>query len=659
MTTLVIVESPGKIKKLAAILGDSYKIAASVGHVRDLPTREIGVQAPDFVPKYEPTERGREILAKLKGEIAKADRVILATDPDREGEAIAWHLADALGLKKPERTTFNSITAPVVQAAMKSTRTIDMALVRAQEARRVLDRLVGYQVSPALSDVAQEQLTAGRVQTPAVRLVVDRERAIQAFTSTKHYGAVLDFPGGWSAEWDTGPFLADGSEYLTDQGLAERVAALRAVTVSTFENTEAKKAPPAPFTTSTLQQAAGAKLKFKPKQTMELAQKLYELGAIVYHRTDSPNMSEEGMADVAAYANAAGLPLSPKRRTWKAKDGAQEGHEAIRPTHCADLDAGASDDERALYKLIWARAVASQLADAVYAVRSAKLTAELDGKPVEFTARGRTLVDPGWQAVYASDRDDGEEDEEQTSTNPIPALDVGTSATAENGRTLTKQTKPPARFTLPSLGKELEARGIGRPSTYAAILDNITSRGYIVEDKKGVLTPTPSGCKIIDALSGGFGFADLDYTSRLEQQLDEIAEGQADYVGVVAAANNQLAAELGKLTANIEIHPCPNCGKPMRKRNGANGAFWGCTGYPACKTSLPDAQGKPGVRPPRNDSTHACPKCSKPLTRLQGNTKTKPPKPYDFFRCSGYPICDAKYNVAADGSPALPAKPTT
>lgn len=660
MTTLVIVESPGKVKKLEAILGDGYRVKASVGHVRDLPKKTIGVSAPDFRPKYEATERGAEVLAKLKGEIARADRVILATDPDREGEAIAWHLAEALGLKSPERTTFNEITKTAVLGAMQKIRGLNMPLVRAQEARRVLDRLVGYQVTPALSDAAQEQLTAGRVQSPAVRIVVDREREIQAFVVTKHYGAILEFEGGWKAEWNTAPFLPAGSEYLTDLPLAERVAALRSLTVSEFENTESRKAPPAPFTTSTLQQAASSRLKIKPKQAMELAQKLYELGAIVYHRTDSPNMSEEGMDDIAAYANEAGLALSPKRRKWKAKDGAQEGHEAIRPTHCADLDAGATADERALYRLIWARAVASQLADAVYAVRSAKLTAELDGKTVEFVARGRTMVDPGWKAVYATEKDEGDEDDDQASTNPIPELTAGAAATAIDGKALSKQTKPPARFTLATLNKELEAKGIGRPSTWAAILDNITTRLYIVEDKKGLLTPTPSGCKIVDTLTGSFGFADLNYTSQLEQQLDEIAEGRADYLVVVKSANDQLTAELAKLTAGIEIHACPNCSKPLRKRAGTNGPFWGCTGYPDCKMSLPcDAQGKPGVRPPRNDSTHACPKCTKPLQRLTGSTKTKPPKPYDFYRCSGYPTCDIKFNVAADGSPAMPTTPTT
>ncbi|MDD2862822.1 MAG: type IA DNA topoisomerase, partial [Acidiphilium sp.] len=467
MTTLVIVESPGKVKKISALLGDGFKVVASVGHVRDLPPKDIGVEPPDFRPHYEPTERGRDVLAKLKREAAAADRVLLATDPDREGEAIAWHLADAMNLRNPQRITFTAITKEKVQAAVAAPRPIDMPRVRSQEARRALDRIVGWRVSPALSDRAGQPLSAGRVQSPAVRLVVDREREIAGFKVTEHYGAELIFDNAdgtkWKAAWDTKPHLPEGQSYMLDDALARRVSEVRQVTVAEFADAEKGRAPAAPFTTSTLQQAAGQRLKLRPKKTMELAQRLYEQGAITYHRTDAPNMDDAGMQDIAAYARGAGLALADKPRRWKAKEGAQEGHEAIRPTHAADVEAGETDDEKALYRLIWQRAVASQLADALYAVRSARLDGNAEGLAVSFTATGRTLKSPGWMAVYAADEDDSDDDEADASSNPIPALTTGEGLTAAAGRLLTKHTKPPVRFTEATLVKEMERLGIGRP----------------------------------------------------------------------------------------------------------------------------------------------------------------------------------------------------
>jgi DNA topoisomerase-1 len=667
MTTLVIVESPGKVKKISSILGDNYRIVASVGHVRDLPPKELGIEPPHFRPQYEPTERGRDVLAKLKQAVASADRVLLATDPDREGEAIAWHLADALKLKNPQRITFTAITSEQVKAAVQSPRSIDMDRVHAQEARRALDRIVGYRVSPALSERAGQPLSAGRVQSPAVRLVVDREREITNFKAVEHYGAELIFTPddavAWRAQWDTKPHLREGEQYMLDAELAKRVAQVRNVTVATFEDTEKGRAPAAPFTTSTLQQAAGQRLKIKPKRVMELAQKLYEQGAITYHRTDNPNLDAAGIEDIAAYARKVGLPLANKPRRWKAKEGAQEGHEAIRPTHTDELEAGEDADQVALYRLIWQRAVASQLADARYAVRTATLTGDAGGTSVTFIARGRTLIDVGWMAVYADDAaEDSDQEDGENASNPVPSLAVGAAHTASDGRTLTKITKPPTRFKLATLVAELERRGIGRPSTYAAILDNITSRAYVTEDSKGYLLPSPIGTTIRDALVSRFAFADLDYTRGLEDQLDHIAEAKATYIDVVAEAWRALDAELGALdSANIEAaYPCPDCGKPMRRRKGANGFFWGCIGYPECKTTAPDAKGKPGERkaPPPPTGFHcARPDCGKPLARRQGVSKPKKKgekgRPYDFYSCTGYPKCDATYQTGKDGKPVF------
>lgn len=668
MTTLVIVESPGKVKKISAVLGNGYRVMASIGHVRDLPKKEIGIEPPNFALHYEATERGREVLAKLKAAVASADRVLLATDPDREGEAIAWHLADALKLKNPERVTFTAITDAQIKAAIAAPRRIDMNRVRSQEARRALDRIVGYRVSPALSERAGQSLSAGRVQSPAVRLVVDREREIAAFKVTEHYGAELIFDNAdgtsWKAVWDTKPHLREGESYLLDDTLAQKAAAVRNVTVAAFEDAEKGRAPAAPFTTSTMQQAAGRRLKFNEKKTMELAQKLYEAGHITYHRTDAPNMDPAGMEDIAAYARSAGLRLADKPRRWKAKEAAQEGHEAIRPTHAAELDAGDDDDQRALYRLIWQRAVASQLADAIYAVRTATLTGDADGTPVTFVATGRTLTDPGWMAVYAEDTEDesDKDDEADPAKNPVPALAEGEGKTAASGRVLTKKTKPPIRIKRTDLGPVLEKLGIGRPSTYAAIIENILGRGYVTEDSKGFLRPLPLGETIRDALVGRFAFADLDYTRNLEDQLDQIAEGQSDYVSVVSGAWASLDKELGALeSVNIApAHPCPACGKAMRRRKGESGYFWGCTGFPECKTTLPDVKGKPGERKaPPPPTGFDCPKCGKALARRQGVSKPKAKgmkgRPYDFYSCTGYPKCDASFETGPDGKPVFQA----
>ena len=624
---LLILESPGKVKKIQEILGSGWKVAASVGHVRDLPQKEMGVAAPDFTPKYVPTDRGKEVLARLAGMAKNVEAVYLATDPDREGEAIAWHLADALKLKNAKRVTYSEITEKAVKAALDAPRSIDMALVAAQEGRRVLDRFCGYMVSGPLSNVSGTKLSAGRVQSPAVRLVVEREREIRDFHSTTHYGAELTFESldnitdGWKASWQAKPWLADGAEYLLDKALAEKIAALRTLDVLDCQESESRSAPPAPFTTSSLQQAASNALKFTPKQTMQLAQRLYEQGAITYMRTDSPNLSQEAVDAFRAYCDAQGWPIVEKPRTWKSKEGAQEAHEAIRPTHIEVEEAGTSADEKALYRLIRLRSLACQLEDAVYAVRTLQLGAELVldtapdagiasgampeaseqaenhafrrsdtspvGKQALFEAKGRTLVSQGWKVLVSTDQTDDPEDSPEPE-NPVPAMKPGTKATALSGNLQTKKTKPAPRFTEASLVRELEKRGIGRPSTYAAIIDTITTREYVKTEKR-FLVPTPLGEKVVDGLRGHFAFADYEFTKKMEQALDDIAEGKAQYKAVISAAHAQLVSELeafGKATGKT----CPKCGKPMVHRvkkpdkDGKGGYdFWGCTGWPECK----------------------------------------------------------------------------
>lgn len=592
---LLILESPGKVKKVQEYLGSGWKVAASMGHVRDLPPKEMGVAAPDFKPHYVPTERGADVLKRLAGLVKGAEAVYLATDPDREGEAIAWHLAETLKLKDAKRVAYAEITEKAIKAALAAPRTIDMALVAAQEGRRVLDRFCGYMVSGPLSDVAGTRLSAGRVQSPAVRLVVEREREIRAFVSTTHYGVELTFAtvdnitDGWKATWVVKPWLADDAEYFLDQTIAAKVAALRTLDVQDCQESESRLAPPAPFTTSSLQQAASTALKFSPKRTMELAQRLYEQGMITYMRTDSPNLSQEAVQSGRAFCESQGWPLVDAPRTWKSKEGAQEAHEAIRPTHPETEEAGENPDEQALYRLIRLRTLASQLADAVFAVRTLKLTATVDGKEAQFEAKGRTLLSPGWKTLQQPhiSEDIAEDDNEAEPANPVPAMKPGTQATALSGAVLTRKTKPAARFSEASLVRELEKRGIGRPSTYAAILDTVQQRGYVKLEKRN-LVPTPVGETVVDALAGKFSFADFDFTKGMEQALDDIAEGKARYRELVGAAHARLVEELAAFTSATG-KACPKCGKPMRHKVKAPGKdgkggydFWGCTGWPEC-----------------------------------------------------------------------------
>ena len=591
---LLILESPGKVKKVQEILGSGWKVAASVGHVRDLPPKEMGVAAPDFTPHYVPTERGADVLKRLAGMVKNAEAVFLATDPDREGEAIAWHLAEALKLKNARRITYAEITDAAIKAALTAPRDIDMALVAAQEGRRVLDRLCGYMVSGPLSDVAGTRLSAGRVQSPAVRLVVEREREIKGFTSTTHYGAELTFAtvdnitDGWKAAWVVKPWLADGQEYFLDQSIAAKVAALRTLDVQDCQETESRLAPPSPFTTSALQQAASTALKFSPKRTMELAQRLYEAGFVTYMRTDSPNLSQEAVQSIRAFCESQGWQLVDTPRVWKSKEGAQEAHEAIRPTHIEEEEAGENPDEQALYRLIRLRTLASQLADAVFAVRTLQLTATVDGKEALFEAKGRTLVSPGWKTLQQGETaEDGGDNGEDDAVNPVPAMKPGTQATALSGTVLTRKTKPAARYSEASLVRELEKRGIGRPSTYAAILDTVQQRGYVKMEKRN-LVPTVLGEKVVDALAGRFSFADYEFTKGMEQALDDIAQGKARYRDVVSSAHARLTDELAAFTSATG-KTCPKCGKPMRHKVKAAGKdgkggydFWGCSGWPQC-----------------------------------------------------------------------------
>ena len=640
---LMIIESPGKIKKLSAILGTDWKIAASIGHVRDLPINETGVEAPEFRPCYELTERGAEVVGRLKTLVKEADSVYLATDPDREGESISWHLQQCLKLKNPYRVTFNEITANAVKTALISPRSIDVKLVAAQEARRVLDRLVGYKVSPEISLYAEQRLSAGRVQSPAVRLVVERERAIRAFKVTKHFGAMIHFADAksgneWSAEWVTKPdFVTEDNPYFMDRAFAAAVAEVKAVIVKLFDESETKRNPPPPFITSTMQRAASVALGLDPASAMEAAQKLYEQGHITYHRTDNPNVSEDSLADIYAVAVKLGLDMADKPRKFKAAAGAQAGHPAITPTHWEVEEAGETDAQRALYKMIRIRAIACQLASARYSVRTVQLLAEqpIAGKNVAFEAKGRTLVYQGWLKLLSGDQTEEEGNDKETS-NPIPFCEPGERIETMRGNLLDKRTNPPGRYTLASLIEKLEREGIGRPATYAAILENIVKRSYIkVTDK--ALVPTATGELIVDALAGKFEFIDLAFTRDVEVDLDRIANGEATYKNVITKMNNTLEQELATLqVSEVPKHPCPDCGKPLRRIEGKRGYFWGCSGHPICTAILTDEQGEPGKKIVQEVSSFACAKCGKPLIHRVKEASTKGERGYDFWGCSGF-----------------------
>lgn len=560
---LMIVESPGKVKKIQSILGEAWKVKASVGHVRDLPVKALSIDIKNgFRPLYELTERGRDVIKQLRPLTQKADEVYLATDLDREGEAIAWHLKIALGLKQYQRVAFAEISKGAIQQAIQKPRQLNMDLVKAQETRRVLDRLVGYQVSPAVSTVFNRcGLSAGRVQTPALGLVVRREIAIQNFVAKDYVDVYLIFDGQtanpWCAKWDASFLFQEGQTHWTDQAFAQQVAQVRSVQVDRYEAKPQARHPYAPLITSTLQQAASAVLKLSPADTMKLAQTLYEQGLITYMRTDSPNLSDEAAQMARRWLNANGFvadvnPIIPR---WASKEGAQEAHEAIRPVDFMVRNVGgaAAGDLRvqALYDLIWMRAVASQMKPALYDTQTLLLQAPLQGRRLTFVARARALRYPGWMKLVQEPDPEVQEDDNESSAAGIPAncllptLETGTAIQPSSGQVVACKTKPPGRYTEASLVKELESLGIGRPSTYASILKNLVDRQYM-EVKKRKLFATPLGIALFDLVQP-CTFAETSYTASIEDRLDRIAQRQDEYLAVVSAVHQQLESEIAKL----------------------------------------------------------------------------------------------------------------
>lgn len=590
---LMLVESPAKAKTIQSILGSKYHVLASVGHIRDLPVKEIGVCPPDYRPQYEITKK--DIVKRLKSALSGASSVVLATDDDREGEAISWHLIQTLGIKKYERVIFHELTKKGIEGALANPRSLDTNGVCAQEARRVLDRLVGYQASSPISNFVQERASAGRVQSVASRLVVERDQSIKNFIATTHYEVFARFQE-WSAKWNFLPFLTNPvPEGETPYWMDRSAADVLARTVKTFEVRGVKKAnkstkPPAPFTTSTLVQKASTRLGFNTEKTMQLAQKLFEgdgkQGFITYHRTDSPNLDTETIKAIWAFLRGRGMEnvIPPKPNTWKAKKGAQEAHEAIRPTDFNVLTIGPKDsDAQKLYKLIWTQAVGCQMAPAQYEVTTVNLVAReaVDGRYAEFMGVGRKLTFAGWKDIL---KDDVEDNEEEDDSGVIPPLSNGQVLVAEKVESVEKTTRAPAHYTEASLVRDLEARGIGRPSTYASIMRVVKTRKY-VDEKGRKLLSTPLGETMHKAMKGRFSFYEIDFTKKVEELLDQIAIGQVKYINVVTLLDSQLIKEIKQLEslpgytstgfASKKVGTCPICGGDVVETPKA----YGCNKY--------------------------------------------------------------------------------
>lgn len=630
---LMIIESPGKLKKLRPMMkklrpNEDWQVIASGGHIRDLPVSgqdesmiTTGVRK-NYSLVYEVLDKSKHNVRTIKDAVKKADVVYLATDPDREGESISWHLKEVASIKAYHRITFNEITQKRVSEALANPRLIDMNRVAAQECRRAMDRIVGYMVTKELRRLMGKPTTAGRVQSPAVYLVVLLERQIRKFVVMSHFSARLHFLAAdgkstWSADWQPIPdFATKETPYVLDSNLAHLVAATRNAIVESCEDRKAERDPPPPFITSTLQQAASNALRWDPDMTMRVAQRLFEQGVITYHRTDNPNVPDEAMPDVNELAKSMGLKAVPERRTFKAGEGAQEGHPAILPTHWANSEAGEDAEEQALYRLIRIRALASQLEAAIYDVRTTKLIAPgPNGVPLRFGAYGRTIAYHGWLKLLQSDDTEDEEHSSPTgSNNPVPPLSPRQVLPVHRGECLSKKTQPPARYTKASLIKEMERRGIGRPSTFAAILKNILGKGFISERKRK-LVPEPLGEETIAQLEGVFSFLELTFTRELEQDLDRIAQGQDTYRAVIARLHERLEDELSRQASKPSASrtnaaaprsefKCGKCGESLVRRTKAGKGgwdFWGCSAFRSsgCQVSYPCLDNKPDFSRPK------------------------------------------------------------
>lgn len=633
MTKLLIVESPAKAKTISKYLDDKYTVRASVGHVRDLPKsnkKAIDIEG-GFVPHYEISKGKEKVIHDLHELSSKATEIVLATDPDREGEAIAWHLFETLKLpkKKTKRITFHEITKEAVQEAMGHPRDIDTNLRRAQEARRVLDRLVGYDLSGLIWKKVRYGLSAGRVQSPALRIIMEREREIRAFIPEQYF--IL------SADVETKKkerFTVTCVEEPRDEKEAERIhniASTKNWNVDDVESSEAKRTPRPPFITSTLQQSASSRLGFAPSRTMRIAQKLYEAGHITYMRTDSLSLAESARKSALAVIakNFGNEYMMPRLFKSKSKN-AQEAHEAIRPSHMEVKSAGTTPEEKKLYELIWRRTIATQMADAK--VLKTKILALPEGETVpHFTATGSHVIFEGWLAADPAARGEDVDLPQVASDDPLTMTELHKEA---------KMTEPPGRYTEAGLIKELEKRGIGRPSTYASIMNTLATRGYVNKEGK-TLFPTDTGDVVSSFLEKYFEkYISDTFTAEMEDELDEISRGEREYEKTLkdfykpflkdVKVQSKDAAKITDLGDVPKEFKCPICGGNMVWKLARNGKFMSCAKFPEC-TGARQADGSEMAGP--KETGEACPECK------DGKLIERMGKFGPFVACSNYPKC--------------------
>ena len=649
MSKLVIVESPAKAHTIQKYLGPDYEVMASMGHVRDLPASRLSVDVKnDFAPNYENIKGKGELIKKLCSEAKKSDYVYLATDPDREGEAISWHLAQLLKLdeKEPNRVTFNEITKSGIQYGMAHPRCIDQQLVDAQQARRVLDRIVGYEISPFLWKKIRKGLSAGRVQSVAVRLVVDREEEIRAFQPEEYWSLeALLAKQGAKAKPFTAKYYGTGGkkcEITTEEqaNALKEAAEKEPFIIKSIKMGTRQKNPAPPFITSTLQQDASRRFGFQAKRTMKVAQELYEginlpdlgaVGLITYMRTDSLRISDEALSAAhdyikSTYGDSYALP---KPRTFRSKSNAQDGHEAIRPTMIdlapAKIKESLSSDQYKLYKLVWERFIASQMAACVQDTVSTDITA---GEHL-FKASGFSVRFDGYTRLYTEAVDN----EEEQGTN-LPRLEKGETLTLKELKPNQHFTQPPPRYTEATLIRELEENGIGRPSTYAPTLSTILQRGYVEREGKAI-KPTIVGETVTKLMKEQFGkIVDVKFTAEMEQELDEVEEGKTEWVGMMHHFYDDFTDMLQSAEKNMEGTKmkipdeetdivCELCGRKMVVRHGKYGKFLACPGFPECKNTKTLQQETPG----------SCPRCGKKVLAKKSKTGRT------YYGCEDNPKC--------------------
>ncbi len=645
---LVVVESPAKAKTIKKYLGRGYTVEASMGHIRDLPKSQLGVNVEDnFEPKYI-TIRGKgELLAKLRKAAKTSDKVYLATDPDREGEAISWHLSHLLGIKENEpcRIEFNEITKDAVKNAIKNPRPINQNLVDAQQARRILDRLVGYKISPLLWRKVRKGLSAGRVQSVASKIICEREREIEAFKPEEYWNLKGIFISSKNKQSFEAQLHSKGKKKIdlkSKQEVDQVLAAIKGedYTVTKVQKGSRKRSAPPPFTTSTMQQEASRKLGFTTKKTMMLAQQLYEgvdvkgegsVGLITYMRTDSTRVSDQALAEVRTIIQEKfGKDYVPsKANIFRSKKGSQDAHEAIRPTSVRyspkDLQSSLKRDQLRLYTLIYNRFMASQMKPALYET----LTVNISAGEYIFRASGSRKVFPGYTALYMEGNDEGKEEKDIM----LPDLEEGEKLELKEYKSEQKFTQPPARYTEASLVRALEDMGIGRPSTYAPTISTIISRGYVVRDAR-ILYPTDLGFIVNDLMDKYFPkIMEYKFTAAMEEKLDKIEEGEVNWRDLLnefypsfADYLSHAEQDIGKIEIKDEESDvvCEKCGANMVIKTGRYGKFLACPNFPKCRNTKPIVE----------EINIPCPKCSAQIVVRKSKRGRK------FYGCSNYPECD-------------------